>query len=129
MSEHYSQKGGALHPRPWGLAEAAPYDGDQALREVYDANAPLILENHQLGPMRSVFNFPLDNDVNMNQLMGFAEEMYLRQQRAFRLNVVFDTILQHRETGRYRYFVPYNNNGIFEWPLYISKRADLQRFR
>ena len=129
MREHYSQEGGALHPRPWGPAEPAPYDGDQALREVYNANAPLILENHQLGPMRSVFNFPHDNDVNMNQLMGFAEEIYRRQQRAFRLNVVFGTILQHREMGRYRYFVPYNNNGIFERPLYISKRADLQRFR
>ncbi|MCG8047556.1 MAG: hypothetical protein N0E48_18330, partial [Candidatus Thiodiazotropha endolucinida] len=112
-----------------GPGEAAPYDGDDALREVYDANAPLILENHRPEPMRSVFNFPLTNEDNMNMLMDFAKDIYRRQQRAFRLNVVFGTILQHRETGRYRYFVAYNNNGIFERPLYISRRADLQRLR
>ena len=130
MREHYSQAGGgALQPRPWGPGEAAPYDGDQAMREVYDANAPLILESHRIGPMHSVFNYPLNNDVNLNQLVGFAQDIYRRQQRAFRLNVVFGTILQHRETGRYRYFVAYNNNGIFERPLYVSRWSDLQRFR
>ncbi|MEW8119475.1 MAG: hypothetical protein AB2792_20110, partial [Candidatus Thiodiazotropha sp.] len=104
-------------------------DGNDALREVYDANAPLILENHNQGPLRSVYNFPLTNDVNLNQLMGFAEDIYRQQDRAFRLNAVFGMILQNRETGRYRYFIPYNNNGIFERPLYISRRVDLQRFR
>ena len=127
--QHFNQYGGALQPRPWGRHEVTPLDGNDALREVYDANAPLILENHNQGPLRSVYNFPLTNDVNLNQLMGFAEDIYRQQDRAFRLSAVFGMILQNRETGRYRYFIPYNNNGIFERPLYISRRVDLQRFR
>ena len=118
--QHYNQYGGALQPRPWGRDEVTPLD-DAALREVYEANAPLILEQHRLGPIHYVFNFPLNNNVNLNQLMGYANDVFRRQQRAFRLNLVFGMILQNRETGRYRYFVPYRNNGIFERPLYISR--------
>ena len=104
-------------------------DNDGALREVYNANQAHILENHRLGPVHSIYNFPVTNDVNLNQLMRMAQDIYRHQQRAFRLNLVFGTILQNRETGRYRYFVPYNNSGIFERPLYISRRTDLQRLR
>ena len=129
LREHYNQHGGALQPRPWGPNEAAPWDGDDALRQVYENNAPLILENHRQGPIRTTYNFPVTNDVNVDQLMDFADGIYRRQQRAFRLNLVFGVILQHRETGSYRYFVPYSNNGVFERPIYISRRGDLQLLR
>lgn len=76
-----------------------------------------------------MYNFPLDNDVSIDQLMRYAEDIYHEEQRAFRLNLVFSTILQHRETGEYRFFVPYNNNGIFVRPLYVSRRIDLERLR
>ena len=115
--EHYNQYGGALQPSPWGRNEVTPMDNDGALREVYNANQAHILENHRLGPVHSIYNFPVTNDVNLNQLMRMAQDIYRHQQRAFRLNLVFGTILQNRETGRYRYFVPYNNSGIFERPL------------
>ena len=48
--------------------------------------------------------------MSLVQLMGFAENIYNREQRAFRLNIVFGVILQHRETGQYRYFLPYNRS-------------------
>ena len=131
MRKHYQQVGGALQLRPWD-ENNAPWmrDGeDDGLREVYEANEPHILQTHDRGPIRSVYNFPLDNDVNINQLLDFATEIYNREQRAFRLNLVFGVILQHRETGQYRYFVPYNNNGIFERPFYVSKRSDLNHLR
>ena len=127
MREQYNQHGGALQPR--SPNEAIPWDGDDALRQVYDANAPLILEHHRQGPIRTTYNFPVTNDVNVDQLMDFADGIYRRQQRAFRLNLVFGVILQHRETGRYRYFVPYSNSGVFERPIFISRRGDLQRLR
>ena len=96
---------------------------------MYKANAPLILENHRQGPLQSMYNYPLTNDVSMNQLMGYSDYVYRQQQRAFRLNLVFGVILHNRETGHYRYFVPYTNNGVFERPLYISRRGDLRRLR
>ena len=61
--------------------------------------------------------------------MRYADEIYRQEQRAFRLNVVFGVILQNRDTGEYRYFIPYNNNGIFERPLYLSRRRDLDQLR
>ncbi|XP_053391893.1 uncharacterized protein LOC128554633 [Mercenaria mercenaria] len=130
MRQHY-QVGGALQRRPWDNNNA-PWERDgwnADLREVYEANAPLILESHRRGPIMSVYNFPLDNDVSMDQLMGFANEIYRQEQQAFRLNLVFGVILQNRVTGEYRYFVPYNNNGIFERPLYISRLRDLDNLR
>ena len=51
MSQHYNQQGGALQPRPWGTNVMAPWNGDDALRQVYEANAPLILEQHRQGPL------------------------------------------------------------------------------
>ena len=130
MREHF-QSGGALHPRPWADNEA-PWEGENAntdedFRDVYEANAPLILESHQINPIQSVYNFPLNNMLTVDELMEYAEEIFRQQQHAFRLNLVFGTILRNRETGQYRYFVAYNNNGIFEKPLYISKRSDLNR--
>ena len=121
--KHYNQYGGALQPPPWGRNEVTPINTEGALREVYNANQAHILENHCLGPVHSVYNFPVTNDVNLDQLMRIAQDIYHHQQRAFRLNLVFGTILQNRETGRYRYFVPYNNSGIFERHLYISRRT------
>ena len=129
MRQHL-QVGGALQARPWS-DDNAPWirDGeDERLREVYEANAPLILAPHNLRSIRSIYNFPLDNDVTLVQLMDFGD-IYTREQRAFRLNIIFGTILQHRETGQYRNFVPHSNNAIFERPFYISKRSDLSRLR
>ena len=117
--------------RPWN-EDNAPWvrEGrDDALREVYEANEGHILRIHDRGPVRSLYNFPLDNDVNVNQLMDFATEIFNREQRAFRLNMSFGMILQHRETREYRYFVPYRNVDVFERPFYISKRSDLNRLR
>lgn len=96
IRHHYNQSGGSLQRRPWG-DDTAPWDragADEGLREVYEANMPLILEQHRTGPIQAVYNFPLDNDVSVNQLMEYAEEIYQREQRAFRLNLVFGVILQ-----------------------------------
>lgn len=133
MRHHY-QTGGALQHRPWRENEAAPWNGedgnvDDGLREVYEANEALILQQHRLGPVQSVYNFPLNNDVSVDQLMRYAEEIYRREQRAFRANLVFGVILRNRENGQHRYFVPYNNNAILERPLFVSRRTDLRRLR
>ena len=130
MQQHY-QVGGALQRRPRN-DDNAPWvrDGqDDSLREMYEANAPLILEPRDFGPLCSVYNFPIDIDITLVQLMRYANEIFTTEQRAFPLNIVFGTILQHRESGVYRFFVPYNNNGIFERPFYISDRSDLNSLR
>ena len=97
MRQHY-QVGGTLQARPW-IDDNTPWitdREDERLREVYEANLPLILEPHSLSPIRSIYNFPLDNNVTLVQLVDFADEVYTKEQQAFRLNIIFGTILQHR---------------------------------
>ncbi len=132
MRRHY-QVGGGLQRRPWGDDED-PWmneDGtvDEGLKNIYDANSPLILEPHREGPVQNVYNFPIANDITVDRLMDYAREIFERQQSGFRLNLVFGVILRNRETGQYRYFVPYDRTGIFERPLYVSRRRDLDRLR
>lgn len=51
MKEHYDQSGGALQQQPWGRNELPPWQDDDDLRQVYEANAPIILENHRQDPV------------------------------------------------------------------------------
>ncbi|CAC5405798.1 unnamed protein product [Mytilus coruscus] len=89
-------------PYPWEIGD----ENDLALKEVYEANAPLILENHREGPIHSVYNIPLTNDVDMHQLMLAVEK-----------------------EKRYRFFKPYENDSVFHEPLFISKRGDIDKLR
>lgn len=65
---------------------------------MYEANIPLILENHREGPVHSVYNKRLTNDVNINELMYAAEDIYQRQLHSFMLYMSFGVILIH--TGK-----------------------------
>ncbi|KAJ8314770.1 hypothetical protein KUTeg_006920 [Tegillarca granosa] len=130
MRQHY-QVGGGLQPMPWG-PNPAPWENengtvDEALREVYETAEPIILEEHRPGPVVSTYNFPIDNGISIQQLMQFTEDIYRREQHAFRLNLVFGVILQNRETSSYRYFRPYNNYTVLDTPIYISRREDLRK--
>jgi len=134
MRTHYQiGQGVQLQPSPYGQG---PYpcemeDGnvDQALKEVYEANIPLILENHREGAMHSVYNKPLTNDFEINELIFAAEDIFQRQQHAFKLTLTFDFILVHTEEKRYRFFKPYESDSVIESPIFISKRTDLQKLR
>ena len=100
---------------------------DEGLRHVYRVNRPLILETFREGQIESVYNFPVTNQVTVGQLMAFANEVYNRQNTAFKLNVNFGYILRHRDTGEVRYFRPFEHEGLFETPIYISSRLDLKK--
>ncbi|MCK5921339.1 MAG: hypothetical protein KAG66_10385 [Methylococcales bacterium] len=130
MQEYYQSGGGALQARPWE-DDQDPWEveGDDRLKNVYEANAPIILENHQESSVSSTYNVPLINAFNIPQLMEHAERIYDRQGHAFRFNLEFGLILRHTETGEYRYFPPFANESLFERPVYISRRKDLNRLR
>ncbi|CAC5398491.1 unnamed protein product [Mytilus coruscus] len=104
-------------------------ENDLALKEVYEANAPLLLENHREGSFYSVYNIPLTNDVDMHQLMLTADTIYQRQQYAYKSTMTFGVILIHTEEKRYRFFKPYENYSVFNKPLFSSKRDDLDQLR
>lgn len=94
MRHHVQQGGGYLQPSPYMQGEE-PWIGDEALREVYEINAPHILRRHQEGPVTSIYNVPLTNDFSIFELMEAMEDIYDRQQHAFRLHLHFGLILRN----------------------------------
>ena len=61
--------------------------------------------------------------------MGFVDEVYQRQSKAFKLNLNFGYVLRHRDNGSARYFKPFEHEGLLDIPIYIhvSSRRDLTR--
>ena len=133
MRQHFQTGTGfslGLQNPPWKDRQAPWIQPDDAkLKDTYEANAPFILERDQEGSVNSIYNLPLTNAFTIPQLMTRAQEIYERQQNAFRLNLEFGLILRHTETGEYRYFRPYSNETLFQRPIYVSKRRDLNRLR
>ena len=129
MRQHFQTGSGTtLQQPPWDN-EPVPFENNAQLREVYDANRPLILANHQESSVETIFNFPISNDFTVDSIMSHANYIYDRQQSAFRLNLEFGLILVNPETGEYRYFTPYSNEALFDRPIYVSRRQDIRRLR
>ena len=112
MNQHPQIGTGNLQPRPW-MDGSAPWEEgantDENLKTVYEANSSLILRRHQVGNVCSIYNFPINNNFIVSEIMQAANEIYDRQNRAFRLNLEFRFILVNTETGQYRYFKPYQS--------------------
>ena len=53
------------------------------------------------------------------------ENIFRRQTNAFKINLSFSFILQHRETGEFRYFYASNNQQILKSPKLIRNQQDL----
>ena len=104
MQEHYQTGSGILQSRPWEQDQTPwEFEDDPLLKNVYKANVPIILENHQESAVSSNYNVPLTNDFNVPEMMEQAERIYDRKGHAFLLNLEFGHILRHTETGEYRY--------------------------
>ena len=140
LYDHYqllhNQMGGRdeLQVPPWGN-RVAPWENDQGdtvdheLKRTYETHTSVILDTHLESQMQSIFNFPVDNALSIDQLMNQVNEIYDRQNRAFKLNLIFGLILKNTETDAFRYFKPYTNEYVFEKPIYVSKRKDLKKIR
>ena len=61
--------------------------------------------------------------------MSQANQVYKRQNSAYRLNLEFGLILVNTDSGEYRYFTPYSNEVLFDRPIYVSRSQDLRHLR
>ena len=118
------------HNPPWE-ENSAPWSEshDSKLKDTYESKAVIILERDQEGFVHSVYNLPLTNAFTIPQLMTRAQDIHGRQQCAFRLNLEFGLILRHTETGEYRYFKPFSNETLFQRPIYVSRKRDINRLK
>ena len=127
--QHYQTGSGVpFQQPPWGNG-LTPFENNNQLTDVYEANRPLILANHQESGIEKVYNYPISNAFRVVDIMTHANEVYDRQQSAFRVNLEFGLILVNTDSGEYRYFTPYSNESLFECPIYVSRRQDLHRLR
>ena len=127
MRTHFVIEEG-LQEVPWTQGND-PFEGDEALQNVYEANSPIILAQHRPGPVMTDYNYPIGNDVTLRDLMAMAGIIYQDQQHSFKVNMSVGVILKHKETGEYRYFKPMYSSPVFDEPILVSKLADLQRLQ
>ena len=59
--------------------------------------------------------------------MGYVRKVNRRQNSAFKININFGYILRHRKTREVHYFKPFEQEGMFERPIYIASRKDLKK--
>ena len=65
--------------------------------------------------------------MTVDQLMGFVNQVYKRQSKAFKLNLNLGYVLRHRDVGSARYFKPFEHEGVLDIPIYTASRRDLIR--
>jgi hypothetical protein len=141
MLTHRQQGGGLrLQDEPWVqnpdiVAPWTEVDGttNDALKHTYQLHRHLILkENKQstpVGGIHTTYNFPITNDVSPASLTQHVEDIYAERQNAFKINISFGLILYNVETREYRYFIAYNNDQVFPFPIQIVRREDLEKLK
>ena len=103
---------------------------DENLHRVYDNNRLHILAPHTEGEGVRNYNFPTDAlRGGVEEIMDRVEGIYRNENNSFKLNLNLGFIMRNRQTGEYRYFVPYANSYLLNTPYVISDRASLRRLR
>ena len=99
---------------------------DTAFRLIYSENRDTIQAPHDVGIIRGLYNFPVDDFNNDSVKMRSHLDHILKfESHAFKLNVAFGMLLRHIETGEYRYYTPYYNNTILQHPFRINRSSDI----
>ena len=123
-----------LHIREFHLERVQTGRGTQTfdnpqLEEFYELYKSFIFDKHELGQPQSFYNFPLNNNFSIEDLTSYVNEIYTDQSQTFKINLAFGCILQNITSNEYRYFKAYSNSPIFELPINISRREDIEKFR
>ena len=97
------------------------------LQAEYAMNRRHILAGDEDTDLKKVYNFPSNNlHGGFNEIRGHLNQIYNDQGHAFRIDFSFGMILQNTETGEYRYYIPYFNNKILQFPFTISNRNSIR---
>ena len=99
--------------QPWGT--------DQNLRQVYVQNFPRIRDTETLNRHSRIYLRYLRHDRAplIESIAHAIENIFLSQTNAFKINLSFSFILQHRETGEFRYYYASNNDQLLKSPRLI----------
>ena len=105
--------------QPWGT--------EQNLRQVYVRNFHRIRDTETYHRRSRIFLRYLNhsNSPLIDTITHVFKDIFLRQISAFKINLSFSFILQHRETGDFRYHYASNNNHLQASPRLIRNLQDL----
>ena len=104
--------------RPWGT--------DQNFRQVYVHNFHRIRGTETTNRRSKIFLRYLNhsNSPLIETLANALEDIFRRQTNAFKINSSFSFILQHRETGEFRYHYASNNDQLLNSKCLIRNQHD-----
>lgn len=119
-----TQHGGAIE----NLQDFQVDIDDEDVRREYDANRRFILAPTVPTRDNTVYNFPTnDLEGGYREIQEQLEEVFESQVNAFKLNLSFGLILKNSSTNKLRYFIPHNNETLFNASEAISSRRDIER--
>ena len=105
-----------------------PWGDDLQLKELYKTHMGQI-KNQEIQGHRTRTYLCYLNDQRgtlIDNMQTVMKEIYHHQNHAFKINLSFSFILQHRETLEYRYFYASNNEQLLKSPHLIRNQQDLQ---
>ena len=108
--------------QPWGT--------DQNLRQIYVRNFHRIRDTETINRRSKIFLRYLNhsNSLLIETITHILKDIFLRQTNAFKISLSFSFILQHRQTGEFRYHYTSNNDQILHSPSLIRNQHDLAIF-
>lgn len=67
--------------------------------------------------------------MSIQEIVNQAEQIFNKQQTAFKIQFSFGFILRHIETGEFRYFIPARNLTLLERPFLIKNMTSIRRLK
>jgi hypothetical protein len=114
--------------------EQPPWENDngelvnEKLKNIYFTNAEHILKNNETKSTVNLYNFPTNNlKQGSQELETHLRKVYENEKSAFKVNLSLGFILKNKETGEYRYYIPYKNNELFNQPMLIKGPKTFQK--
>ena len=109
--------------------QVMPDIDDPKLRQFYLKYRSFIQEEHEVGTTVSAYNFPVSDEFTLDEIDRHVNSIFDNETHSFKLNLAFGFILQHAESRELRYFKAYTNDPLFDLPIIISSRQDLEQIR
>ena len=108
-------------PYPW---QTGNEDIDEPLRDILVRNRTHIFRSHHHGELMSTFNFALTEADWVKQIHPAVSQTRVIVQSACKVNIALGYVLENRESGELRYFVPGDNFPTLKSPMRIDRQTD-----
>ena len=106
--------------------EEQPWGTDQNLRHVYVQSFHRIRDTETVNRRSRTYLRYLNHSSPLIDSIAHAiKNIILHQTYAFKINLSFSFILQHRESGEFRYHYASNNNQLLNSPTLIRNQRDI----